>query len=422
MALALTTQVVHHKLRTKQLYLKAQASGSYAPGGDTLNLQAITLAVGQSADDAIGYPGNIKDYSVVSAPDGFSANLVKGATLSTWGLKVFQSAAAAPDGIPLGLGTLSAAATNSTYLNTGLFTVATTTPPALGSYIVLSNGSSAKGIFMNGVMVKVTAVVPGVSYSFQFGQGLALAFASAADTLKYQVVQASSTNLLQDQQLATPITGVLATASLLTVTQALTAAQAASLPGQFLYLGGTFKAASYYASGAIVQVATASTTGWTANWQGTVIAQTSTEVATSSLLVTSGGAPVAAYPQITGPTAIITNSLAVAADASHTGLFTLTAAQNYQPGMIIVVQGLGANTTANGSIATVIATSLTQAIIKANGWTVVESTQAETSGYASVLVTGYPVSPTGELAAAAYPAAALAAPFVIMLEGPKGQL
>jgi hypothetical protein len=417
MALALSTQVCNHKLRTKEIYISAQASGSYTPGGDPINLNNVKQTLGQSADDGIGYPGNIKDYSVVSAPPGFTANLVKGSNLTNWGLQVFQTAAASPDGVPLGLGTLSAAGTNSTYLNTGLFTVATTTPPPLGAFIVLSNGATAKGIFMNGVMVQVTAVVPGVSYSFQFGQGLALAFASAADTLKWQQVQVSAGNVVQAQQLAAPVTGVLATASLLTVTQA-NSLQA----GQFVYLGGTFKAASYYASGAIVQVASASATGWTANWQGTIIAQTSSEVATSSLLVTNGNAPVSAYPQTTAPTALITNSLAVAAAANATGLFTLTALQNFQAGMLIVTQGLGVNTTANGSIATVISTGLTQALIKANGWTVIQNTQAETAGYSSVLVSGAPVSPTGELPAAPYPASALAAPFVFMVEGPKGQL
>ena len=417
MSLALTVQAAHHMLRSKRMYINAQPSGNYIPGGDLLNLLGCSLALGQQNDDDPGYPGIVSNYGIISAPPGFSANLIKGNTLSTWGLQVFQSASAVPDGVPLGLGTLSAAGTNSTYLNTGLFTVATTTPPPLGSFIVLSNGASGKGIFMNGVMVQVTSVVPGVSYSFQFGQGIALAFASAADTLKYQVVQATASNPLQALTSSAPITGVLATASLLTVTQA-----NSYLPGQFLYLGGTFKAASYYASGAIVQIATASATGWTANWQGTIIAQTSAEVATSALLVTNGGAPVQAYPQFGGPVALITNSLAVAAGAAATGLFTLTSLQAYQAGQIIVVQGLGVNTTANGSIATVIASGLTQAAIKANGWTVIENTQAETVGYASVLVTGYQMASTGELGASAYPAGALAAPFVIMIEGQKGKI
>lgn len=417
MALALTSQAVNHTLRTKQLYLSAQASGLYKTGGDTLNLQAIPLAVGQSADDAMGYPGNIKDFSVVSAPPGFSASLVKGATLSTWGLQVFQTASAAPDGIPLGLGTLSAAATQSTFTSAGLLTVVGANTLTPGQYIVLSNGASSYGISLSGMMAEVVSATA-ASYTCYVGQALALAWTINTDTLKYQVVQAgSSSNLLQGQLMAAPITGVLATTALLTITQANTLQV-----GQFVALGNGFKAASYYCNGAIVQVTSATSTGWTAKWQGTIISQTSSETATAKLLVTNGNAPVVTYPQFGGPVATITNSLAVASGSAAAGLFTLTAIHAYQPGMIISVQGLGVNTTANGSIATVISTGLTQALIKANGWTVIENTQAETVGYASVLVTGPQQGTIGELPAAAYPAGAMAAPFVLMLEGPKGQI
>src|ERR1700721_1446133 len=197
MSLALTTQTAHHRLRTKQLYINAQAAGSYTPGGDTVNFNSLSGGGAAPADNTIGYPGNIKDFAVISAPPGFSANPVKGSGLTNWGLQVFESAAAEPDGVPLGLGTLSAAATQSTYTVGGLVTVATNTPPPLGSLIFLSNGTSGAGIFLDGVMVQVTAVVPGVSYSFNFGQGSALHYTVATDTLKYQVVQASVTNLLQ---------------------------------------------------------------------------------------------------------------------------------------------------------------------------------------------------------------------------------
>lgn len=417
MSLALTSQATHHKLRTKQLYIKAQAAGNYIPGGDLLNLQAITLSVGQSTDSAIGYPGKISNFGLISAPAGFAANLVQGATLSTWGLQVFETAAAEPGGTPFGLGTLSAAATNSTYTAAGLLTVLTATPPPLGSFIVHSNGASGKGIFLNGIPVQVASVVAGVSYTCNFGQGVALAYASAVDTLKWQVIQASPTNLLQAVTLSAPITGVLATANLLTITQV----NSLSV-GQFVYLNGPFKVASVYALGAVVQVASATATSWTANWQGTIINQTSAEVAVASLLGSNGGAPVVAYPQVTAPVALITNSLAVAADATHAGLLTLTAAQAYQPGMLIVVQALGVNTTVNGTIGTVIATSLTQAIIKANGWGAIANTSAETAGYASVLATGDAGSTTGELPVGAYPAGALAAPFIFMIEGPKNQI
>jgi hypothetical protein len=297
------------------------------------------------------------------------------------------------EGSLLGLGTLSAAATQSTYTAAGLLTVVGANTLTPGQFIVFSNGASAAGIFLNGVMAQVqTATATG--YTVNFGQGTALAYTIATDTLKYQVVQVSSGNQLQAQSLPSPITGVLATANLLTITQANSLSA-----GQFVYLNGPFKTASVYALGAIVQVQTATATGWTANWQGTIIAQTSGEVAVASLLVTNGGAPVSAYPYQTGPTATITNSLAVASDATHAGLLTLTAAQAYQPGMLIVVQNVGANTQLNGTIGTVITTGLTQAIIKANAWTVIASTSAETAGYASVLVTGAPT--TSEVTAGA---------------------
>jgi hypothetical protein len=38
MALATTTKFVHRHLRSKEINVTAQASGSYVPGGDTLDL------------------------------------------------------------------------------------------------------------------------------------------------------------------------------------------------------------------------------------------------------------------------------------------------------------------------------------------------------------------------------------------------
>ena len=299
---------------------------------------------------------------------------------------LLNPANSALDGIPLTLGTLSAAATQSTLTAAGLLTVVGANTLTAGQFIVLSNGASSYGISLSGMVTQVVSATAS-QYTCYVGQALALAWTVNTDTLKYQVVQVNSTNLLQGLPMSAPITGVLATTALLTITQANTLQV-----GQFVALGNGFKAASYYCNGTIVQVTSATSTGWTAKWQGTIIAQTSSETATASVLVTNGGAPVVAYPYTSGPYSPITNSLAVASDSTHAGLFTLTATQSYQPGMIISVQGLGVNTTANGSIATVISTSLTQLIIKANGWTVIQNTQAETAGYASVLVTGSPAN------------------------------
>ncbi len=301
----------------------------------------------------------------------------------------YAPAAFSPDGVPLTLGTLSAAGTQSTYTAAGLVTVATTTPPPLGSFVSLSNGASSYGIEFNGLIVYVSAVVPGVSYSFYAGQGSANHYTVNTDTLKWQQVQVSASNVLQALPLTTQITGVLATTALLTITQVLTAAQAASLPGQFVLLNGPFKTASAFAAGVIVQVASASTTGWTANWQGTVINQTSAETAVASLLVTNGNVPVQSYPYITAPTAAISNVLAVASDTTHAGLLTLTATQGYQAGQIAVVQSVATATQLNGSIGTIIATGLTSALVKLNAWSVITNTAADT-GVVSLLVTGSP--------------------------------
>jgi hypothetical protein len=293
-------------------------------------------------------------------------------------------------GVPLTLGTLSAAATQSTFTVAGLLTVVGANTLLPGQFIVLSNGASSYGLQFSGVMTQVVSATA-TQYTSYIGQALANAYTINTDTLKYQVVQANAGNLLQAQQLAAPITGVLATAILLTVTQT-----NSLVAGQFVALGNGFKAASYYCNGAIVQVTSATSSGWTAKWVGTIIAQTSGETATASLLVTNGGAPVIASQASFGA---ITNSLAVASDTTHAGLLSLTSVQNFAAGNILAVQGVGANTTLNGVIATVISASLTNIMIKANGWTVIANTSAETVGVASLLVTGTPTMAQPEVPA-----------------------
>lgn len=91
MPLALTVRKVDHELRTKRLYLLATPSAHYTTDGDTVDLTDITVAIGQ-ADGTINFPGNIENFAVISAPDGYSAELVEGATLDVWKLKVYSAA------------------------------------------------------------------------------------------------------------------------------------------------------------------------------------------------------------------------------------------------------------------------------------------------------------------------------------------
>lgn len=97
MSLALATQTVHHDLRTKRLYITVTPTGNYVTGGDTVDFSKLTAALGMS-DALIGYPGVIKDFTVISAPPGYAALLIAGTALTNWKLKVFQNAGFTPAG------------------------------------------------------------------------------------------------------------------------------------------------------------------------------------------------------------------------------------------------------------------------------------------------------------------------------------
>jgi hypothetical protein len=422
MSLALTTQAVHHRLRTKQLYIAAQASGSYIPGGDLLNLGAITQAINQ-ADAAIGYPGNITDYYVVSGPPGFSASLVKGSTLSTWGLQIFQNANEAPLGTPITLGTLSGAATQSVFTVNGVATVSTTTPPPLNSFVLLTNGATNFGIFLNGVIVQVTAVVAGTSFSFNMGASKTLHYAVGTDTLKWQQLFGGNANnpvtlgTASGQSIA--VSAVAVASNVLTIT--CTNTGTSIVPGNFIVLQGL--AAGEVPQGAVVQVLTASTTSITANLIAPNLSATSGETATATVLVTNGNAPIQATQDsfsINGSTVAATAASATAAGA----ITVLPVNQTLTPGSIGVIQGLTHGSALNGLLTAVLSTGLTATNVEMNGYIITGVTTGTGDlGALGLLSTGLSVdATTGELTASAYPAAALAAPFVILVEGPKLQM
>jgi hypothetical protein len=422
MSLALTTQAVHHRLRTKQLYIAAQASGSYIPGGDLLNLGAITQPINQ-ADAAIGYPGNITDYYVVSGPPGFSASLVKGSTLSTWGLQIFQNANEAPLGTPITLGTLSGAATQSVFTVNGVATVSTTTPPPLNSFVLLTNGATNFGIFLNGVIVQVTAVVAGTSFSFNMGASKTLHYAVGTDTLKWQQLFGGNANnpvtlgTASGQSIA--VSAVAVASNVLTIT--CTNTGTSIVPGNFIVLQGL--AAGEVPQGAVVQVLTASTTSITANLIAPNLSATSGETATATVLVTNGNAPIQATQDsfsINGSTVAATAASATAAGA----ITVLPVNQTLTPGSIGVIQGLTHGSALNGLLTAVLSTGLTATNVEMNGYIITGVTTGTGDlGALGLLSTGLSVdATTGELTASAYPAAALAAPFVILVEGPKLQM
>lgn len=91
MALALTIKKVAKYLRDKELILAAVASGNYVPGGDTVNLTNI-LNPNFVEGANVGFPGVIEDFSVEQMPAGYGGELIPGATLATWKLKITTTA------------------------------------------------------------------------------------------------------------------------------------------------------------------------------------------------------------------------------------------------------------------------------------------------------------------------------------------
>ena len=289
-------------------------------------------------------------------------------------------------GSTIQLGPLSAAATQSTFTANGVLTVIGANSLSAGQFVVLSSGSSGASIFLNGQILQVVSATP-TQYVCNFGQGgsngAALNYTIATDVVKYQVVQARSNNPVTlgvaSGQTAT-CTGFLATAQLLTVT----AANSFQV-GQLVVIQGAV--AGEVVQGAIVQIKSATATSFTAFWQGTILAQTSGETATATVLVTKNGSAPVALTQFTP----VTNSAATAAAGTVTGLITLTCTNAYFPGQLVIVQGLASGTILDGTIATVIATNLAPTVFSANAFTAVFSTHSEATGGVAALVVGAPV-------------------------------
>jgi hypothetical protein len=288
----------------------------------------------------------------------------------------------ADTGSPLTLGTLSAAATQSTFTSNGVLTVATTTPPPVNSFVVLSNGTSGAGIIFNGSMGQVVSVVAGTSYTINFGAMKSLNYTVATDTLKYQVVQVTPTNLLQ---VGTPVTvtSVAVASNVLTVVCA-----GLVTPGTIGVIQGLV--AGEVPQGAIVQVLGGSTsTGFTANIIAANLSATSGETATFTPIVTNGNAPltVDVANTITGSTVAATATISTAAGK----ITVLPVAQSYVPGQLFIVQGLTHGSALNGGIFQVLAAGLTGSNVAANGYIATAVTTGTADlGSAAPLIAGYP--------------------------------
>lgn len=102
MALAANVTDVDHSRRRARRVLGLTFSGNYATGGDALDLTAVTntnwLAKAHFGQNPL-------QGAVLNAPDGYGLEIVPGATLSTWKVKVLTASGAelAAGAYPAGL-------------------------------------------------------------------------------------------------------------------------------------------------------------------------------------------------------------------------------------------------------------------------------------------------------------------------------
>ena len=379
------------ELRNALLY--ASGPSSYASTGDPV--------YNPGSGEYINFPSNCRtlsgNYDVRFIPAAVGLNQVRagggvgGPSVSGW-TAIWQYAGAsnqALPGVPLTLGTLSAAATNSTFTANGVATVLTTTPPPLGSFVLLTNGASNKGIFLNGVIVYVNAVTAGTSFGFNFAAAKALSYASASDTLKWQQVFGGTTS--NPVALGTGTGQSVAVTSVAVASNVLTVVCGGLVPiGSFVVLQGL--AAGEVPQGAIVQVLTSTATGFTANIIAPNLSATSGETGTATVLVTNGNAPIQAtqsvYP-ISGSTVAATAASGTAAGA----ITVLPVLQSLSAGNLVIVQGLGHGAALNGLVTSVLAASLSTSNVTTNGYIAsAVTTGTGDAGTLGLLITGVPAN------------------------------
>jgi len=376
----------------KNAVLTATGPASYATAGDPV--------YNPGSSDYIEFPMNCTtqsgNYSVSFVPTsaGYLRAGAPSPSQSGWtAIWNYAGSANSPTvGIPLTLGTLSAAGTNSTFTANGVGTVLTSTPPPLGSFVLLTNGASNKGIFLNGVIVYVNAVTAGTSFGFNFAAAKALSYASATDTLKWQQIFGGSTSnpvaLGTATGQSTAVTAVAVASNVLTIT--CTNTNTAIVPGNFILVQGLV--AGEVPQGCIVQVLTANTTTLTANLIAPNLSATSGETATATVLVTNGNAPIQATQDSFG----INGSTVAATAASQTAagnISVLPTLQTLAPGNIVIVQGLTHGAALNGLLTPVLSTSLTSTNITTNGYIATGVTTGTADlGALGLLATGAPLN------------------------------
>lgn len=347
---------------------------SYTTGGETISLPS---PLGLRSIDYI----NCEEYTVSGNYRVVPQSLVGGGALLQKAKLRWYPNPQTQAGQPITLGPLSAAGTLSAMTANGVVTVTGANTLKPGNFVLLTNGATAVGIFLNGAIVQITAATP-ATYTFNFAAAKSLDYASAADTLKYQVLQAGANNLVQLGN-SVAVTAVAVASNVLTITAVNTGLVVA--PGNFIVLQGL--AAGEVPQGAIVQVLTATATTIVANIIAPNLSVTSGETATATVLTTNGGAPIAVLTSapINGSTVAAT-----AASSSAAGAITVLPVLNsFVPGNIIVIQGLTHGAALNGLITPVLAASLSATNVTTNGYIATSVTTGTADlGSAGLLATG----------------------------------
>jgi hypothetical protein len=87
MAIASSIQEEHKTLTSFLLWLALTFSGSYVPGGDTLDLTAVTNPNGADVESFFELPKSIGVFSVNAG--GYRFEVIPGATLNAYKVKVY---------------------------------------------------------------------------------------------------------------------------------------------------------------------------------------------------------------------------------------------------------------------------------------------------------------------------------------------
>lgn len=157
------------------------------------------------------------------------------------------------------------------------------------------------------------------------------------------------------------------------------------LAGQFVYYQSTGAGAAF--AGAILQVASATATQWTAVFPTANITAATADITITYQLVQAGTGNLLT----TGTSAAITNSLATSS------LLTMTCTNAFTPGQFVIIGGLTNGATSNGVIVQVLTSSATQFTAT---WTGTSFSTGADIGTAKLLVTAGSAPITTTLAAA----------------------